>query len=69
MSGEVKILPGWDGAHPIAVMQWSRHRDSGFLLGCFADRREAVRFARSYAAENDCEFWNADVVEFARAKV
>lgn len=62
MSGEVEILSGWDGAHPFAVMHWSRSGDSGWTVGSFTDRREAVRCALAFARENGCDVHNAEII-------
>lgn len=62
MSGEVEILSGWDAAHPFAVMHWNRHRDSGWCVDSFRNRRDAVRYALAYAREHGCEIHHAEII-------
>lgn len=60
--GSVEILEGWDPLHAFAVMDWSASGDSGWVVGAFRTRREAVTCALRHARQYDRELPSADII-------
>ena len=64
--GSVEIMDGWDALHAFAVMDWSASGDSGYVVGGFKTRREAVTAAIRHARRYGRELPSATVIPFCR---
>lgn len=62
MTGEIEIIPGWNGDHAFAVMVWDCHRDAGYLARAFPTRQRAIDFAEGMAEASALTLHRADVV-------
>lgn len=60
----IEIGPGWDEDHPFMVMDWADNGDSGWCIGVFRTRPEAIECANSYSAKTGQEIITAVILPF-----
>jgi len=53
-----------NGGTTFSVYLWSRFRDSGYCVGVFGDRQEAIRRARAFCAVEGHELRTCEIVLF-----